>query len=568
MKIQLQIYGIFNRIQLNGADSIPVSLGEFITEIQAIATENYRRTPELLRQSFGLNFIPESVLINLCKQAHGVNRESELYQIKSLRLFHPIASQLDIDNIEIYNYQFTANSPKVNFQLTPDDPQIPIWNHNINEQTGSYTITLENPHYPDLDDNIAHRIWEYSQQYWQNLPNIEKINFALQSLDINNFRIVHSHTPNLILLISSRDLSFELKTAISFLRWGESDISDLPETARLLVEEYQSRYNCKPVNLPANLSINHDLSPQSGFFIQRKNNRDVLQKIIQQANQFLLISSYIIEDENLTELICQKSSQLPQGVWILTDFRDEILDRLDEQVNILSSREQYQRSNKKKKACLIKLLNANVNIRSGAFHLKTYISEKYAYLGSCNLTGGSLDFNMEAGVVFGHQSTHQFLIQLFRHFWEKCSQGEIIPDNNYHPQFRSLLSSHHIPYANHPNLLTPKQYKADIIRELSYFQDEVIIYSRSFYATPEIAAHLQRLKTSIFIDSQMSFIQPNFTIHKINNLHAKITILGNKVAYIGGINFNFSPGALSLHDLMYKTTNANEINQIYSKLNP
>ena len=64
MKVQCQLEGTFHRIQLSGTDSIPVSLVDLIREVQAVATENRKRSPELLRQSFGLNFLPEPVLIN------------------------------------------------------------------------------------------------------------------------------------------------------------------------------------------------------------------------------------------------------------------------------------------------------------------------------------------------------------------------------------------------------------------------------------------------------------------------------------------------------------------------
>ncbi|MDD1413289.1 phospholipase D-like domain-containing protein [Dolichospermum sp. ST_con] len=279
-----------------------------------------------------------------------------------------------------------------------------------------------------------------------------------------------------------------------------------------------------------------------------------------------LISSYIIEDEELTELICQKSLQLPQRVWILTDLRNEVLDRIDEQISDnVSISEQYQITDERKKTCLKMLLNANIPIRSGGFHLKTYISEQYAYLGSCNLTRGSLDFNKEAGIVFINNSQHQSLINLFQQFWQKCSKDEVIPDsNNDGFRLRSLFHNSQDKYTNYPNFLTSSQYQRDLIEQLRNFKGEVKIYSRSFQPSAEIANYLRLLNTNIFIDSSISVINQNFNIQKIKYLHAKITILGNQIAYIGGINFNF--GDSYSHDLMYKTTDTKEINQIISKL--
>jgi phosphatidylserine/phosphatidylglycerophosphate/cardiolipin synthase-like enzyme len=563
MKIQARISGKFQRTKLTGTESQSVSLKEFITEIQAIATENRRRTPQLVRQSFGLNFLSESVLINLFKQAHGVNRESQLYQIKSLRLLAPTVSKLDADHVSTYSYTFSCDLGIL--ELAPDDPQIPIWNPDVTEQEGYYLITLDKSHYPGLDSNILHVIWNYARQYWQNLPDIKKIHLALQSLNVNNFRVVVENKSGLVLLISLEDLSLELSTAILFLRGDGGDVTKLSEMVRSLVQEYQSRYRCHPIKLPE-LEVDINLPPQKWIFIQRSQHRSILQKIIQEAQKFLLISSYIIEDEHLTKLICQKALELPQGVWILTDFRDQVLDRLDEQVIDSFGRSQYQRSDDRKRDCLIQLIHTNVHIRSGAFHLKTYISEKHAYLGSCNLTGGSLDFNLEAGIVFRNNPAHESLVKLFRYFWEKHSQGEIIPDENYNLLFRGILSSDHISRDNNPKFLTPNQYKADLIRELRNFSGQVIIYTRSFQPQ-EIEAYLKPSNTRIFIDSQISCESNKFEIQRMRYLHGKITILENKLVYIGGVNFNFSTQALSLHDLMYKTTDMMEINLILEKLN-
>ena len=122
-------------------------------------------------------------------------------------------------------------------------------------------------------------------------------------------------------------------------------------------------------------------------------------------------------------------------------------------------------------------------------------------------------------------------------------------------------------YQSYPSLLTPSQYKRDLIEQLINFRGQVQIYSRSFQPSPEIEQYLRLLDTRIFVDSQVRTQQSTFNVEKIDNLHAKITLLGNKVAYIGGINFNFSSSALSLSDLMYKTTNSREITQFYQKLN-
>jgi hypothetical protein len=559
MKVQYQLQGKFYRIQLSGTRTT-TSLFDLIREVQAIATQNHRRTPQLLRQSFGLNFLPEPILINLLQQSQGVVRESELYQVPSLQLLHPIQSDLESEVVNTYRYEFTCSG--VTLTLTPDDSQLPFWTGNDVEKLGIYTVTLEEPNYPGLSDELAKNIWQQAINSWELLPESRKINIALQSLDLN---ILYSITTQLKIFVELQDLSLDLRAAISFLRLGESDISILSEPVKLLIQQYRISYNSLPiVELPQQLKPNETLTAGNRLFASRKN-RFTLEKIISTASKFLLICSYIIEDESLTEIICKKAQELPQGVWILTDLRNEVLDKIDVQV-VNISRTEYQRSDERKKACLRMLLDANIPIRSGAFHLKTYISEQYAYLGSCNLTGGSLDFNIEAGIV-SCNNTHTQLINLFQEFWQQRSRDEVIPTLNsdgFH--LRSIHQSSQQKYQNYPNFLTPSHYKKDLLEQLRNFKGQVQIYSRSFQPSPEIEQYLHLLNTQIFVDSQMRVNNSTFNIKKINNLHAKITLLGNQVAYIGGINFNFGNNALSLNDLMYKTTDSAEISQIRKNL--
>lgn len=74
------------------------------------------------------------------------------------------------------------------------------------------------------------------------------------------------------------------------------------------------------------------------------------------------------------------------------------------------------------------------------------------------------------------------------------------------------------------------------------------------------------LDTRIFVDSQVFTSHSKLKVKTIDSLHAKVTLLGNKIAYIGGINFNFGSNAFSVTDLMYKTTDSEEIIQIRQQL--
>lgn len=133
-------------------------------------------------------------------------------------------------------------------------------------------------------------------------------------------------------------------------------------------------------------------------------------------------------------------------------------------------------------------------------------------------------------------------------------------------ELRTIKRYRQESYPVSSTLLTPSQYYNDLLKELSDFEGKVIIVSRSFQATAELRSQLQRLNTIIYIDQEMRFLDSTINIKRVKNIHAKITILGNKIAYIGGINFNFSLKHQKSYDLMYKTTDSQEISQIINTL--
>jgi hypothetical protein len=563
MKIHYQIQGTFYRQLEEGNLLSDVSLWQLLQEIQAVATQNHRRTPQLLRQSFGLEFIPNSVLTDLLKIANEVTQEDQLYQSSSLKLLFPRVSNLKESIANRYIYQFISS--EITLDLLADDPQLPLFNGNETQQDGSYTVILDQPYYPGLSLEIAEKIWQEAENFWQNLPNYQKIDRFLRNVDTQEavFRINHQ----LRLGINWQELPLSFREAMISLRAGNTDIYDQSELTQQLIQEYQENYRIIVSCFPENPLLKTNLFPVNKIVVRRKN-RDLFQKIIAQAENFLLISSYILEDEALINQICEKSATLPQGVWILTDLRDEVVDRIDQQVRISEHLpEHFKRADERKKDCLRQLLDAKVKIRNGAFHLKTCISENYGYLGSVNLTRGSLDVNLESGIICKNNETHQQLINIFRYFWECSSRDHVIPVLGFDGfELRTVKRYRQEYYPVSSSLLTPEQYYNDLLKELINFKGKVVIFSRSFQATAELKSQLQRLNTIIYIDQEMKSSDSTITIKQVKNLHAKITLLGNKIAYIGGINFNFSLKRQRNYDLMYKTTDSQEINQIIKLL--
>jgi hypothetical protein len=563
MKIHYQIQGTFYRQLVEGNLLSDVSLWQLLQEIQAVATQTHRRTQQLLHQSFGLQFIPNAVLTDLLKIANGVTQDDELYQSSSLKLLFPSESNFKKSVANRYIYQFISS--EITLDLLADDPQLPLFNGNETQQDGSYTVVLDQPYYSGLSLEIAAKIWREAEIFWQNLPNYQKIDRFLRNVDTQE--VVFRINDQLRLGINWQELRFSLKEAMISLREGNTDISDQSELTQQLIQEYQEHYRIIVSYFPENPHLKPNFSPINQFLFRRKN-RDLFQKIIAKAGKFLLISSYILEDEVLINQICEKSATLPQGIWILTDLRDEVVDRIDQQVTISKYLpEHFKRADERKKDCLRQLLDAKVKIRSGAFHLKTCISEHHGYLGSVNLTRGSLDVNLESGIIFKNNETYQQLINIFRYFWECSSRDNVIPVLGFDGfELRTVKRYRQEYYPVSPTLLTPEQYYNDLLKELSNFEGKVIIVSRSFQATAELRSQLQRLNTIIYIDQEMGFLDSTITIKEVKNLHAKITLLGNKTAYIGGINFNFSRKHQRSYDLMYKTTDSQEINQIINAL--
>ena len=423
MKIHYQIQGTFYRQLGEGNLLSDVSLWQLLQEIQAVATQTHRRTQQLLHQSFGLQFIPNAVLTDLLKIANGVTQDDELYQSSSLKLLFPSESNFKKSVANRYIYQFISS--EITLDLLADDPQLPLFNGNETQQDGSYTVVLDQPYYSGLSLEIAAKIWREAEIFWQNLPNYQKIDRFLRNVDTQE--VVFRINDQLRLGINWQELRFSLKEAMISLREGNTDISDQSELTQQLIQEYQEHYRIIVSYFPENPHLKPNFSPINQFLFRRKN-RDLFQKIIAKAGKFLLISSYILEDEALINQICEKSATLPQGVWILTDLRDEVVDRIDQQVTISKYLpEHFKRADERKKDCLRQLLDAKVKIRSGAFHLKTCISENYGYLGSVNLTRGSLDVNLESGIICKNNETHQQLINIFRYFWECSSRDNVIP---------------------------------------------------------------------------------------------------------------------------------------------
>ena len=569
MKLQIQLTGTFKRIpiDLEAIEAEAVTPEQWMRSHFAVATQVRQRSPLLLRQKFGMNFLSESSIEKLLQQAHD-----------------PIPFwQLHRDTIEakpiLYRYEFVSQEAQI--QLQPDDPQLPDWK--TDNVAGIYKIAVEGDSYPGVSQTCLDNIWLQVKQEWKNYSDCDRLEMALQSTCNDEFDFYLSDIPRVKVTVNVRQLPSEIKEAIAFLREESKDLGSLSSAAMELISQYQHKFTPTQIDLPLPKAMQRGLgglpherlhqeaielktaTTQHQFVIGKRISRQAIEKLISQAEKFLFISSYIIEDRNITELICQKATTLPQGVWLLTDLRDEVIDAIDTQVeDIPRSREAYQHSDDKKAQCLKLLLDAGVRIRGGAFHLKTYITEIAAYLGSCNLTGGSLDFNLESGLICQGTTTHQDLWQYFTRCWLHKTKYDVLSLQSGFNQ-RTLDRSSPNDRFNSQALLTPKQYREDLYRELNKCSGKIEIYSRGFSPDAEILNLLANRSTRIYVDG---FIrnQNRIITHFKPGVHAKVTLIGDRLAYLGGVNFQFAPRGFKLIDLMYKTSDRQEITQIRQQL--
>ena len=568
MKLRIELAGTFNRISLNSTvtETEEITLQEWMRSHFSVATQVRQRSPLLLRQRFGMNFLSESSVARLLQQAQSTQA------IENTNLIPPWLQSPETITAKpiLYRYEFVSEEAQI--ELQPDDPQLPYdWEKTNNSFAGIYEILVEGNTYSGVSQTCLDAIWLKVKQKWENYSTCDLIQMAFSSPDNSEFSFLVRDIPKAKVTVEIKELSSEIREAIDFLRQEIIKIETISNTTRELVQEYQQKFAPAPnyFLLPKDIKLETAITSHHQFVIGKRESRKEIEKLINQAKQFLFISSYIIEDKTITELICQKATTLPQGVWILTDLRDEVINVIDTQIeNTPSSREAYQHSDEKKAQCLKLLLDSGARIRGGAFHLKSYISETAAYLGSCNLTGGSLDFNLESGLICQGTTTHQDLVKYFIHFWQYKTKYDVLP---FESGFNQRTLNHSSPTDGfHPQtLLTPRQYREDLYQELSKCSGKVEIYSRGFSPDAEILYllnHRQTHVSSVYRNGLIGNKNYHITTRFRAEIHAKITLIGDRVAYIGGVNFQFAPRGFNLIDLMYKTCDREEITRIRQQL--
>ncbi|MBE9222069.1 phospholipase D family protein [Cyanobacterium stanieri LEGE 03274] len=550
MEIYWHIKGKYQKIAKDGEIRKATPLKTIINDIQAIATQQKISNVSTINKSFGLNFLPPSIVNNLLEKNLGksailINQKIKP-SLESSRNFQP----------KEFDYQFIPEESEGidTLILASDNQQIPV--NLIYVCEGVYQLKLsENQNNPIIKQKRENAFYELNliiQE--QPLTIIDKF---LQNPDTEN--CVISLYDDCIVLLKIEDLHMNLQEAITILKNNSSLTSE-----NLLVKTYRQKYlTLSPINLISSLSDNIMMTDDNQITINKGKHRELLYDLIEKAEKFLLISSYRLEDKDIINLIVNKASSLPLGIWILTDFNDEVIKTVDENVEDKEDYLEYGSSNEKKTQCLQLLAEKGIGFRSGYFHLKTYISEKSAYLGSCNLTGGSLSRNIETGILFSHSPEYQCLINYFNYLWENKSKAQFVPKMG---EFQiQNLTPKNISIDFDSCFLNSYQYEEDLTLSLQQFREnprsKIIIYTRNFKPNGIQANLLKSLSCEIYYGN---FNGSDLPAKKIPFLHGKVVILSNEVAYISSQDFTFTH--YGLHDLTYKITNLKLIETIKQQL--
>jgi PLD-like domain len=546
MKIFGKIKGKYSKYPLHNQKITETNLDNLVETIYHIANEEKIYSISKVYQGFGLNILSVNSFNGLL--AKKVTNSSLLTK----NILPPLLTCAE-ENLQPlkFSYQFIPESKS---QLTPfyinqDDSQIP---DNLTDFVeGFYHFDLSNNIDNPILENVKNTAINRLQFFITNNPLAVIENFVKNPTS-QEFSV---YLPkNCLAIFSRQELSLQQKKAVEILTNNPKTCCD-----NRLVITYQKKHGIIPALTIQNNNVN---SPQ--VFIAKGNHRQFLQNLVDNAKKFLLISSYRLEDVEIINLIAKKSQELPLGVWILTDWSEEVQDRVDFNMeDEENDNSEYANSDQLKQECLQILSKANVRFRSGNFHLKTYISEQGAYLGSCNLTGGSLNRNIEGGIIWQNNSQHQFLIDYFSHLWQHETTAKATPSALGY-RIESLFS-HKAKSPQNNCFLNSYEYEKDLMISFDKFkenpQGKVIILTRNFMPNSQQVNLLRKFPHLIFYSN---FNSSNLKAKKIYHLHTKIVIIGSKIAYVSSQDFAFNRNPL--FDLTYKTTNLEEIKLIISQL--
>ncbi|GIH08276.1 hypothetical protein Rhe02_63430 [Rhizocola hellebori] len=144
--------------------------------------------------------------------------------------------------------------------------------------------------------------------------------------------------------------------------------------------------------------------------------RDAVFELIRNAKQKVFITSFIVGDDELIELLAQTARRLLGGVYVISGLTETSLQRgLAE----IADREDISQKVEAEKKRFISLTNQGVAVRGHEnCHAKfLVVDDAVAWVGSANLETRAFTRVGEVGVVLNHQPSVSRLARLFARMW-------------------------------------------------------------------------------------------------------------------------------------------------------
>jgi hypothetical protein len=308
-----------------------------------------------------------------------------------------------------------------------------------------------------------------------------------------------------------------------------------------------------------------DTKNQIDLLFFQKNMIQGIKSVIYSAQKFLLIASYIIEDIDITDLIISMKKRKNLMVFVITSYTQRIFE--DNRKNDFENKNERSRYlDNLKIICLTKLLEAGCIVKYSDIHFKAILSENDFYIGSANLTRGSLYHNYECGIVSSKSTENSCLIKIFETLWLNHSSHILSEDGSEQIKAIEVKERKHSDGVKitHQNILGVYDYYQQIKNKLNKNDySRLLIFTWNVNIDPGIRKLLlkNKFKVQIFYGNEAKDTDEFISV-KINHLHAKAVLFDDSDLFLGGIDFLQNPSnENALIDFMYYTNTKNIITQ-------
>jgi|GEM_PF-2612552 len=586
MEYILQVNMKFKRILEH---SELVGFKELLVHLTKESIKNIDNSLKLLYANYGLNFLSEKYIREILEDAEIVFEDSK-WNFESF--FQTIVNVPEVAKLE-KNYK-NKSLQIINNNISWIDKELNFPYEESNLFNSNNFIQLYFDKVKCLNSNNS-----TLSKYYKNINRIIKKRVDIFTSEPNKiFQVINDFSIEKKLINNEKYLKVDGDTIKDTILWIK--INDFPKDIKYIVRDYFSKIrkqdafkvylesNYKEVieqylsiqnnNLLlnrisdykiTNSKINEGRINRSDNLILKSNIISYVKSVISNASRFIIIASYIIEDNAICDYIIKQKQLKGIDVYVITSFRDD----LREQKRSVENNERTYRFSEfdnLKDENYIKLLKAGCNIKHVNSHLKVIVTDNSAMIGSVNLTKGSLYRNLESTIVINNNRDLNMLFSMFKEIWGEYAT-HILALSSSQKDFNLIETvssiNHKILNYSKGGLFGVKAYYFDLKYEInSYYYDKITIYTGSFTLNHEISKLLQDKCNTVRVycnkSSYQSTNEDNIFLYHKKYLHAKLVILDSKILYIGGVDFINKPNNNSMIDLMYKITDKYFIQQL------